>query len=144
VLLPFQLKCYDVQMRNEEHFVRPYTVCVTKVLSGYHVMCCVLYASYKYGNREPNFICIFSLWKWGDAESLGMADLNVPIVRTSADRCACSICGTLGRGRAEMLGEKQAVTSSNTQLLPTVMGPNHVLRCNSSASESSSILDTGI
>jgi hypothetical protein len=36
-----------------------------------------------------------------------------------------------------------AVSSSNTHLLSIVMGPNQVLRCNNSASESSSILDTG-
>jgi len=50
-------------------------------------------------HRETNFMCNFSVLKWGGAGSLGRADPNVPIVRSSFDRCTCSICGIVGRGR---------------------------------------------
>jgi len=72
---------------------------VTKVLSGYHV--CVVYIMKvtSMAHRETNFMCNFSVLKWGGAGSLGRADPNVPIVRSSFDRCTCSICGIVGRGR---------------------------------------------
>ena len=105
-------------------------------------MCCVHYESHKYGNREPNFICIFSVRKWGDVESLGTADPNVPIVRSSVDRCTCSICGIVGRERPKCSQRSThrcyfVQNKSSTDYHGTELGSPLY----NSASESSSILE---
>jgi len=115
---------------------------VTKVLSGYNV--CVVYIMKVTSiAKERRILSAFLV--------CGSGVMQSPLVRQTQ---MCLLCDPLlidarvafvellaGEDRNARREARTAVTSSNTNFLPTNKGPNLVLSCNNSASESSSILD---
>jgi len=118
------------------------SICVTKVLSGYHV-CVVRIMKVTSMATESRIL--------SECLVCGSGVMQSPLARQTQ---MCLLCDPLlidarvafvellvGEDRNVRREAHTAVTSSNTKLLPTIMGPNQVLRCNNSASESSSISD---
>jgi hypothetical protein len=118
------------------------SICVTKLLSGCHV-CVVYIMKVTSMAKESRILSAFLV--------CGSGVMQSPLARQTQ---MCLLCDPLlidarvafvellvGKDRNVRREAHTAVTSSNTNLLPTIMGPKQVLRCNNSASESSSILD---
>jgi hypothetical protein len=118
------------------------SICVTKVLSGYHV--CVVYIMKVTSVATKSRILSAFL-------VCGSGVMQSPLVRQTQ---MCLLCDPLlidaraafvellvGEDRNVQRVAHTAVTASNTNFLPTITGPNQVLRCNNLASESSDTLD---
>jgi hypothetical protein len=118
------------------------SICVTKVLPGYHV-CVVHIMNVTSMATKRRILSAFLV--------CGSGVMQSPLVRHSQmcllydplliDARVAFVELLVGEDRNFRREAHTAVTSSNTNLLPTIMGPNQVLRCNNSANESSSILD---
>ena len=120
-------------------------MCVTKVLSGYHVRV-VYIMKVRSMATDSRMLSAFLV--------CGSVVMQSPLVRQTQ---MCLLCDPLlidaraafvellaGEDRNVGREARTDVTSSNTNLLPTFMEPNLVLCCNNSASESSSILDLNL
>jgi hypothetical protein len=118
------------------------SICVTKALSGYHV-CDVYIVEVTSMATGSQILSAFLVCGCGVVQSafVGQTQMCLLCDPLLIDARVTFVELLVGEDRNVRREAHTAVTSSNTNLLQTIRGPNQVLRCNNSASESSGILD---